>query len=151
MRLRAVVFRTPLEEVLPIEPAPGFLNHMKKIAVTLFLILFGLLTLKEGGSALLGVVTGSTPSSYWPPVIALNTFTGLLYLAAALALTFRQSIAAPICKTILGVAAGSALLFFGYILLGGAFETRTVYAILFRLAVASGAFLLVRRFVTRNP
>ena len=122
-----------------------------KIALTLFFILFGLLTLKEGGTALLGALTGSTSGSYWPPVIALNTFTGLLYAAAALALTFRQRLAAPICRVILGVAAGSALLFFGYILLGGAFETRTVYAILFRLSVAAGALLLVRRFVTTTP
>lgn len=98
----------------------------------------------------MGILTGNASGSYWPPVVAVNTFTGLLYLAAALALTFRQRMAARLSWVILGVAAGSALLFFGYILLGGPFETRTVYAILFRLAVATGALVLVRRFVPVN-
>ena len=121
-----------------------------KIGLTLLLVLFGLLTLKEGGTALAGALTGNASGSYWPPVIALNTFTGVLYLAAALALTFRQRMTERLSRVILGVAAGSALLFFGYILLGGAFETRTVYAILFRMAAAAGALVLVRRLVPVN-
>lgn len=121
-----------------------------KTALALLFVLFGFLTLKEGGTALVGILTGNASGSYWPPVVAVNTFTGLLYLAAALALTFRQRMAARLSWVILGVAAGSALLFFGYILLGGPFETRTVYAILFRLAVATGALVLVRRFVPVN-
>lgn len=121
-----------------------------KTALALLFVLFGLLTLKEGGTALAGALTGNASGSYWPPVIALNTFTGVLYLAAALALTFRQRMTERLSRVILGVAAGSALLFFGYILLVGAFETRTVYAILFRMAAAAGALVLVRRLVPVN-
>ena len=65
-------------------------------------------------------------------------------------MTFRQRMTERLSRVILGVAAGSALLFFGYILLVGAFETRTVYAILFRMAAAAGALVLVRRLVPVN-
>lgn len=121
-----------------------------KTAVALFFVVFGLITLKEGGAALLGAHAGTASGSYWPPVIALNTFTGLLYPGTALALFFRHPMAVRLSWIILGVAAGSALLFFGYILQGGAFETRTVYAILFRLTVAVIAVALVRKVKAAN-
>jgi hypothetical protein len=120
---------------------------MVKTALVVWFLVFGTVTLKEGGSALYGALSGTAIGAYWPPVIALNTFTGLLYISAALALILRPGLTRPLAWVILGVASATTLLFFGHVISGGGFERRTVVAILIRLVVALAALAFVRRLI----
>ncbi|MCE9499414.1 MAG: hypothetical protein K8R21_02765 [Leptospira sp.] len=121
---------------------------MKNILLVFFLI-FGSITIKEGGTALIGTMTGTISGSYWLPVIALNTATGFLYVGMAVTLFFNSRLASLSAWAVIILATLSSVLFFGYAWVGGAYEQKTIYASLFRLIVAIGAVAGVRKFDPR--
>ena len=99
-------------------------------------VLFGLMTLKEGGTVLFGGEAARTAAgAYVPFVLWFNFLAGFAYVVAGIALWRRQSWAAGLA---LGIALATALVFaaFGvYVMNGGAFEVRTMAAMALRTTV----------------
>ena len=99
-------------------------------------VLFGLMTLKEGGTVLFGGEAARTAAgAYVPFVLWFNFLAGFAYVVAGLALWWRQGWAVGLA---LGIALATALVFavFGvYVMNGGAFEVRTVAAMALRTTV----------------
>ena len=99
-------------------------------------VLFGLMTLKEGGAVLFGGEAARTAAgAYVPFVLWFNFLAGFAYVVAGIALWRRQGWAAGLA---LGIALATALVFaaFGvYVMNGGAFEVRTMAAMALRTTV----------------
>lgn len=99
-------------------------------------VLFGLMTLKEGGTVLFGGEAARTAAgAYVPFVLWFNFLAGFAYVAAGLALWWRQGWAAGLA---LGIALATALVFAAlgvHVMNGGAYETRTVAAMALRTTV----------------
>ena len=99
-------------------------------------VLFGLMTLKEGGAVLFGGEAARTAAgAYVPFVLWFNFLAGFAYVVAGVALWWRQDWAAGLA---LGIALATALVFaaFGvYVMNGGAFEVRTMAAMALRTTV----------------
>ncbi len=99
-------------------------------------VLFGVMTLKEGGTVLFGSEAARTAAgAYVPFVLWFNFLAGFAYVLAGLALWRRQSWSSGLA---LGIAVATALVFaaFGvYVMNGGAFEARTVAAMALRTTV----------------
>lgn len=114
--------------------------------VSVFAVLFGLLTLKEGGTVLFGNdAARSAAGAYVPWVLWFNFLAGFAYVAAGVALWRRLGWAAWLA---LGIGLATALVFaaFGlHVLTGGAFEARTVGAMALRTVVWLGIGTLALR------
>ena len=99
-------------------------------------VLFGLMTLKEGGTVLFGGEAARTAAgAYVPFVLWFNFLAGFAYVVAGIALWRRQGWAGGLA---LGIALATALVFaaFGvYVMNGGAFEVRTMVAMVLRITV----------------
>ena len=99
-------------------------------------VLFGLMTVKEGGTVLFGSEAARTAAgAYVPFVLWFNFLAGFAYVAAGLALWWRQGWAVGLA---LGIALATALVFaaFGvHVVNGGAYETRTMAAMALRTTV----------------
>lgn len=99
-------------------------------------VLFGLLTIKEGGTVLFGSEAARTAAgAYVSFVLWFNFLAGFAYVVAGLALWWRQGWAAALA---LGIALATALVFAAlgvHIMNGGAYETRTVAAMALRTTV----------------
>jgi hypothetical protein len=113
---------------------------------SVFAVLFGLLTLKEGGTVLFGnEAARSAAGAYVPFVLWFNFLAGFAYVAAGMALWRRLGWAAWLA---LGIGLATALVFaaFGiHVLMGGAFEVRTVGAMALRTVVWLGIGTLALR------
>lgn len=113
---------------------------------SVFAVLFGLLTLKEGGTVLCGgEAARSAAGAYVPWVLWFNFLAGFAYVAAGVALWRRLGWAAWLA---LGIGLATALVFaaFGlHVLTGGAFEARTVGAMALRTVVWLGIGTLALR------
>lgn len=113
---------------------------------SVFAVLFGLLTLKEGGTVLFGSAAArSAAGAYVPWVLWFNFLAGFAYVGAGMALWRRLGWAAWLA---LGIGLATALVFaaFGlHVLTGGAFEARTVGAMALRTVVWLGIGTLALR------
>ena len=104
--------------------------------VSLIAIGFGLMTNWEGGAVLF--VDGAARQAaghYVPFVLWFNFLAGFAYVVAGIALWRRQGWAGGLA---LGIALATALVFaaFGvYVMNGGAFEVRTMVAMVLRITV----------------
>lgn len=111
-----------------------------------FLVLFGLLSIKEGGSVLIGDAAAvAAAGAYVPFVVWFNAVAGFAYIAAGVGIwrdaRWGAALAAAIaCATVVVLAALGV-----HILSGGAYETRTLAAMVFRSAVWVGVAALVAR------
>ena len=96
-------------------------------------ILFGLMTIKEGGAVLLGNENAvAAAGNYVPFVLWFNFLSGFAYIVAGIGLWLQKSWAAWLA---VAIASGIVLTFsaFGmHINAGGAFEQRTVVAMSIR-------------------
>lgn len=104
--------------------------------VSVFALLFGLLTLKEGGSVLF--IDGEArraAGNYVPFVLWFNFLAGFAYIVAGTGLWFRQRWAAWLAFLIAGATLVVFSAFGIYVLSGGAFELRTVIAMSLRVTV----------------
>ena len=109
-------------------------------------IAFGLLTIREGGTVLFGSEAARRAAGqYVPFVLWFNFLAGFVYVIAGVGLWMRRRWAVWLA---LSVAASTAVVFaaFGiHILLGGAFEARTVAAMILRTAVWALIFAYASR------
>ena len=98
-------------------------------AVSLLAVVFGLMTIKEGGAVLLDVGTArAAAGAYVPFVLWFNFLAGFAYVLAGAGLWLRRPWALWLA---LAIAAATALVFaaFGvHVLAGGAYAPRTVAA-----------------------
>lgn len=115
---------------------PLLKNNLWLRGASVVAVLFGLLTLKEGGTVLFGGEAARTAAgAYVPFVLWFNFLAGFAYVAAGLALWWRQGWAAGLA---LGIALATALVFAAlgvHVMNGGAYETRTVAAMALRTTV----------------
>lgn len=103
---------------------------------TVLAAVFGLLTIKEGGTVLFGdAAARAAAGAYVPFVLWFNFLAGFAYAIAAIGLWRRQRWAAWLAA---GIAMATALTFavFGvHVLAGGAYEQRTALAMALRTTV----------------
>lgn len=102
------------------------------LAAAIVAIAFGALTVVSGGIALFG---GADMGAVVPLVLWFNFLAGFAYIAAGLALWFGIRRAWWLCTTILVATLIVLLGFVAHVAEGGAFENRTVGALLLRSAV----------------
>ena len=103
------------------------------LIAALLALLFGLLTLKSGGSVLfIDGPARRAAGHYVPFVLWFNFLAGFLYIATAVGM-FRRQIQAYYAGLFLFASTALVFLaFLGHIYLGGLYETRTFYALIFR-------------------
>lgn len=99
-------------------------------------VLFGLMTVREGGAVLFVDGPARTAAGdYVSFVLWFNFLAGFAYAASGVGLWFQQNWAARLA---IGIAAATLLVFAAFawhFTSGGAYETRTVGAMTFRSAV----------------
>jgi len=121
------------------------------IAVALFAIAFGLLTIKSGGEVLFGSEQARrSAGAYVGFVLWFNFLAGFAYVVAGLGLWGARRWAALLS---FAIAAGTVLVFGAFALhvwQGGAFEPRTVAAMSLRSAVWLGIAGLTYRWIWRR-
>ncbi len=114
-------------------------------------ILFGLLTIREGGAVLFwSEAARRAAGQYVPFVVWFNFLAGFAYVVAGFGLWFRQRWAAALA---FGVAAATLAVFvaFGiHIALGGGYEPRTIVAMSLRSAVWIAVAAVAYRFLWRT-
>lgn len=116
-------------------------------------VVFGGLTIVSGGQALFGsaAAQGSVGNAV-PFVLWFNFLSGFAYVLAGIGIFLRKPWAAALAAA-LALAILAVFAFFGlHVLRGGAFEARTVGAMVLRAAVWIGiAIYLWRGRMTRSP
>jgi len=127
-------------------PQPPIPRPRWRIPVAIVALLFGAATIKSGGSVLF--IDGPdrvAAGDYVPFVLWFNFIAGFFYIAAAIGIFMWKSCVAKLAAliAILTVLVFAAL--GAHILMDGAFEMRTVYAMTMRSFVwLTFAFLLTR-------
>lgn len=107
--------------------------------------IFGIITLIEGGSVLFSDGPARLAAGNFVPVILwVNFASGFIYILAGLAILLGRRSGLILARAL----AGMLVMLFGYflihILMGGAWETRTLGAMILRLGFWVAAALLVR-------
>lgn len=121
------------------------------VAIGALAVVFGLVTIKEGGSVLFIDGAARRDAGHFVPfVVWMNFLAGFAYVAAGAALALGRSWAARLAVAIAAVTAVGFVAFGVHVLAGGAFERRTVFALAFRTAFwAVLAWRVTRRFSAR--
>jgi len=117
------------------------------LAAAVVAVVFGALTVASGGIALFG---GADMGAVVPFVLWFNFIAGFAYIAAGLALWFRARRAWWLCAAILVATLIVILGFVAYVAQGGAFEVRTVGALLLRSGVWAAIATIAFRARLRN-
>lgn len=125
------------------------INHQRPpwiYVLAAFLVLFGLLTIKKGGSVLFYDSTAKAEAgNYVPFVLWFNFFAGFFYIAASIGIF----ISAKWTRRLSVVIAGSSALILASLLVhiftGGLYETRTLIAMTLRVTIWTfTSFLLTK-------
>ncbi len=98
-------------------------------------VLFGALTVFSGGSVIFFTGPAQAAGNYVPFVVWFNFFAGFAYILAGIGLYQNRGWAIFLS---MAIAVATLLIFAAlglYVLQGGAFEMRTVFAMIFRSAV----------------
>ena len=100
---------------------------------SLIAIVFGFLTLKEGGTIIFDIGSArQTAGNFVPYVVWFNFLSGFFYIAAGIGLWTQKRWAASLSIAVL-ISIVIAYIFFGiHVLSGGPYEMRTVYAMALR-------------------
>jgi len=100
---------------------------------SLIAIVFGLLTLKEGGTVIFDIGSArQTAGNFVPYVVWFNFLSGLFYIAAGIGLWIQKRWAVSLSIALL-IGIVITYIFFGiHVLNGGPYEMRTVYAMALR-------------------
>ena len=119
--------------------------------ISLIAVGFGLLTIKEGGTILLGnAAARAAAGNYVPFVLWFNFLAGFAYVIAGIGLWRQQRWAAWLAAAI-AVATALAFAAFGaHLVSGGAYEQRTVIAMSLRTLVWTVIAVLAYRRLLRD-
>lgn len=116
-----------------------------------FLAMFGLMTIAEGGSVLFGSEEARLAAgNYVPFVLWFNFLAGFFYILGGIGVFLRKTWAKLLA---LCLASGSAVVFaaFGvYIMIGGLFEKRTVFAMTLRTVVWAATAAYIQKNTRTN-
>lgn len=111
-------------------------------------LLFGLLTIREGGSVLFSAnADGSGAGKFVPFVVWFNFLAGFAYVAGGLGLWFRQPWARRLSLAIAGATMLVFMAFGVHVAGGGGYEMRTVVAMTLRIAVWAAISFIAYRFI----
>lgn len=114
-------------------------THPRSLSVwiiSVIAVIFGLLTLKEGGSVLFAVGEArAAAGNYIPFVVWFNFLAGFAYVAAGIGLWLQQRWAIGLSVAIAFATALASLTLGVMILSGTPFEQRTVFAMVLRTVV----------------
>jgi hypothetical protein len=128
-------------------PRPDYARELRIAAAVA--VIFGLLTLREGGSVLFGSEASRIAAGHYVPfVLWFNFLAGFVYVVAGSGLWARRRWAVWLALTL---AVGTAAVFAAlgiHMLLGGAFEMRTVAAMSLRTAVWAVIFAYTSRRIS---
>ena len=104
-------------------------------AVSMFAILFGLMTLKSGGSVLFTEAASKAAGDYVRFVVWFNFIAGFAYIAAGVGIWKLQRWAGAL-SAIIAISTLLVFVAFGvYVMSGGSYEMRTVVAMTFRFSL----------------
>lgn len=114
--------------------------------VALVAIVFGLMTIKEGGLVLYGDEAAvSAAGNYVPFVLWFNFIAGFFYVLAGVGLWLQRRWAVRLA---IALAAGTAFVFMAFglhVALGGAFAQRTVVAMSLRTVIWTAIAIIARQ------
>jgi hypothetical protein len=114
-------------------------------------VLFGLLTIQEGGAVLFwSEAARRAAGQYVPFVVWFNFLAGFAYVAAGAGLWFRQLWAAGLAFLIAAATLAVFVAFGVHVASGGGYELRTVIAMSLRSAVWIAIAVVAYRFVWRT-
>lgn len=119
-------------------------------AISLVAVVFGLLTIKEGGTILFGAEAArAAAGNYVRFVVWFNFAAGFAYAVAGVGLWLRQRWAVWLAAAIVATTALTFAAFGVHVYYGGAYEQRTVVAMILRtlvwVVIAAVAARVVRR------
>lgn len=121
------------------------------IIAAIVAILFGALTVLSGGRALFGDAEArAAVGNAVPFVLWFNFMAGFAYIAAGIALFLRRRAAVVLS---LGILAATVLVFLAFgihVMLGNAYEMRTVGAMILRICVWAVLSVVALRTVGRS-
>lgn len=113
-------------------------------------ILFGLLTIREGGAVVLwSEAARRAAGQYVPFVVWFNFLAGFAYVIAGFGLWFRQPWAAGLAFTIAAATLAVFVAFGIHVAGGGGYEPRTIVAMSLRSAVWIAIAVVAYRFLWR--
>jgi hypothetical protein len=107
---------------------------MKTLRIfSLTAVVFGLLTLKEGGAVIFDIGSArQTAGNFVPYMVWFNFLSGFFYIAAGIGLWMQKRWALYLSVAVL-ISIVIAYIFFGvHVLSGGLYEKRTAYAMVLR-------------------
>lgn len=105
-------------------------------AVSVLAVVFGVMTIKEGGTVLFGDEAARTAAgNYVPFVLWFNFVAGFAYVVAGVALWMTQRWAVGLAAIIALATAVTFAAFSVHIMSGGAYELRTVIAMSMRTLI----------------
>ena len=111
-------------------------RSMGTLIVTALAVVFGLLTIKSGGSVLfIGGEYRQQAGNYVPFVLWFNFLAGFVYLIAGIGLWKRQRWAAWLAIMIVAASVSVFVLLGLHIYSGGSYEMRTVIAMVARCSI----------------
>lgn len=117
----------------------GRVRSILRVVIGAFALLFGVMTIKAGGSVVFDVGTARADhGAYVPFVLYFNFFSGFPAVIAGVGTALGKRWAAPLAALI---AVAGAVTFAGlgaHIGMGGAYEAETVIAMTVRLFIWSG-------------
>lgn len=113
-------------------------------------VLFGLLTIKEGGTVLFTEEGRRAAGNFVPFVLQFNFLAGFAYVAAGIGLWRQQRWAALLASIIAGSTLLVGAAFIVHILFGGAFEQRTAIAMTARSIIWVVIALVALRLLPRR-
>jgi hypothetical protein len=120
-------------------------------SATIVAVLFGLLTIQEGGAVLFwSEAARRAAGQYVPFVVWFNFLAGFAYVAAGAGLWFRQLWAAGLAFLIAAATLAVFVAFGVHVASGGGYELRTVIAMSLRSAVWIAIAVVAYRFVWRT-
>lgn len=130
-------------------PSPASPRPISLTVIAIIAVLFGLATIKEGGSVLFTEEGRKAAGNVVPFVLQFNFLAGFAYVVAGVGLWLQQRWAGVLASIIAGATLLVGAAFAVHVLSGGAFEQRTVIAITMRsviwVVVAVVALRLLRR------
>ena len=116
------------------------------IFLGIFVGIFGLLTLKSGGEVLfLDGAAREAAGDFVPFVVWFNFLDGFVYILVAIGLVLWRPWLFPWSVCVVALTVVVSIAFGVHIVAGGAYEVRTVGAMIFRSLVWFGVALAVRQ------
>lgn len=119
--------------------------------ISLFTVLFGMLTIKEGGAVLFTEEGRIAAGNFVPFVLWFNFIAGFFYIIAGIAI-FRLKGCSKRISSLIAISTSIVFIsFLVHIFIGGAYEVRTIVAMTMRSALWITIAIIAFRSKVLNP